>query len=272
MKDNYLINGSNVLGLDPFYRGLAFGDGIFRTFKIIDGKPLHWAYHFQKLSYDCKKLNIKLPKEELLLDDIKALFTKTSGIFIAKWIITRGSSDRGYSIPKNIEPNRILLKNKFTPLPQSLYLKGVNLEFSAKKSSSLLQLGATKHLNRLENVLAKQAVNPTSFDAIMFDENDHVNECTSHNILALFGKKIHMPKHNHAGVSGVSRQIIIDHAKSLGYSTTECNLSKDQLLKANEIVIINSVNGALPVKQIKNKKWNSLNLAYELNQLFKKIK
>ena len=271
MKD-YLINGSNISGLDPFDRGLAFGDGVFRTFKIIDGKPLHWDYHFQKLSYDCKKLGIKLPNESLLLDDIKLLFTRKSGTFVAKWIITRGSSNRGYSIPKNIEPNRILLKNNFTPIPESIYLKGVNLEFSSKRASSLLQLGATKHLNRLENVLAKQAVTSSSFDAIMVDENDYVNECTSHNILALFGKQIHMPKHNHAGVSGVSRQIVIDHANSLGYAITESNLSRDQLLKANEIVIINSVNGALPVKQIKNKKWNSLNLAYELNQLLKKIK
>lgn len=271
MKD-YLINGSNTSGLDPFDRGLAYGDGVFRTFKVIDGKPLHWDYHFQTLSYDCEKLGIKLPNEALLLDDIKVLFTRTSGTFVAKWIITRGSSDRGYSIPKDIMPNRILLKNKFTPLPESLYLKGVNLEFSAKKTSSLLQLGATKHLNRLENVLAKQSVTSPSFDAIMLDENDHVNECTSHNILALFSKQIHMPKHNHAGVSGVSRQIVMDHAQSLGYATIESNISKEQLLKANEIVIINSVNGALPVKQIKNKKWNSLNLAYELNQLFKKIK
>ena len=271
MKD-YLINGSNASGLDPFDRGLAYGDGVFRTFKVIDGKPLHWDYHFQTLSYDCEKLDIKLPNEAILLDDIKLLFSRTSGTFVAKWIITRGSSDRGYSIPKDIKPNRILLKNKFTPLLESLYLKGVNLEFSAKKTSSLLQLGATKHLNRLENVLAKQAVTSPSFDAIMLDENDHVNECTSHNILALFGKQIHMPKHNHAGVSGVSRQIVMDHAQSLGYATTESNISKEQLLKANEIVIINSVNGALPVKQIKNKKWNSLNLAYELNQLLKKIK
>ena len=271
MKD-FLINGSNTSGLDPFDRGLAYGDGVFRTFKVINGKPLHWDYHFQTLSYDCEKLGIKLPNEALLLDDIKILFTRMSGTFIAKWIITRGSSDRGYSIPKDIKPNRILLKNKFTPLPESLYLKGVNLEFSSKKTSSLLQLGATKHLNRLENVLAKQAVASSSFDAIMFDENDHVNECTSHNILALFDKQIHMPKHNHAGVSGVSRQIVVDHAQSLGYAITESNLSRNQLLKANEIVIINSVNGALPVKQIKNKKWNSLNLAYELNQLLKKIK
>lgn len=49
-------------------------------------------------------------------------------------------------------------------------------------------------------------------------------------------------------------------------------INEEQLLKADEIVIMNSVNGALPVKQIKDKKWNTVNLAYEINQLFKKIK
>jgi hypothetical protein len=42
LKD-YLINGSNTSGLDPFDRGLAYGDGVFRTFKVIDGKPLLWV-------------------------------------------------------------------------------------------------------------------------------------------------------------------------------------------------------------------------------------
>ena len=71
MKDNYLINGKKSLGLDPFDRGLAFGDGIFRTFKILDGNPIHWDYHFRKLNDDAKKLNINLPAELTLLGDIK---------------------------------------------------------------------------------------------------------------------------------------------------------------------------------------------------------
>ena len=106
MNDNYLINGKESVALDPFDRGLAFGDGIFRTFKVSDGNPLHWDYHFNKLLHDANFLGIDPPKKELLLNDIKILF-EPSGIFIAKFIITRGSSNRGYSPPLNIEPNRI---------------------------------------------------------------------------------------------------------------------------------------------------------------------
>ena len=272
MKDNYLINGKKSLGLDPFDRGLAFGDGIFRTFKISDGNPNHWDYHFRKLNDDAKKLNINLPAELTLLGDIKLLFDKKTGVFIAKWIITRGSSTRGYSTPKKISPNRILLKSNFVPLENNIYLNGVVLEFSKRITSSHLYLGAIKHLNRLENILAKQELSKLSFDAIMFDENGAVSECISHNIFVRIGNVLHFPKQNHAGVSGVSKQIIIQQASNLGYTVKENIISKDQLLKVDELVIVNSVNGAIPVKQIKDKIWKPSNLSYEINQIFKKIK
>ena len=271
MNDNYLINGKESVALDPFDRGLAFGDGIFRTFKVSDGNPLHWDYQFNKLLHDANFLGIDPPKEELLLNDIKILF-EPCGIFIAKFIITRGSSNRGYSTPLNIEANRILLKSNYLPLKNDLYEQGVILEFSTIKVSSNLKLDAIKHLNRLENVLAKQALSSVAFDAIMLDDNSLINECISHNILMRCGNDLFIPKQNKAGVSGVSTQIIINYIKELGFTVNERDINEEQLLKADEIVIMNSVNGALPVKQIKDKKWNTVNLAYEINQLFKKIK
>ena len=158
------------------------------------------------------------------------------------------------------------------PLKNDLYEKGVILEFSTIKVSSNLKLDAIKHLNRLENVLAKQALSSVAFDAIMLDDNSLINECISHNILMRCGNDLFIPKQNKAGVSGVSTQIIINYIKELGFTVNERDINEEQLLKADEIVIMNSVNGALPVKQIKDKKWNTVNLAYEINQLFKKIK
>ena len=60
-----------------------------------------------------------------------------------------------------------------------------------------------KHLNRIDNVLAKAELDPSVFDGIMLDRNGYINECVSSNIFARYGKVIVSPKQNNAGVSGV---------------------------------------------------------------------
>lgn len=271
MFDTFLINGKFSDGLNPFDRGLAFGDGVFRTFKVFNKLPTHWKYHYEKLVHDAKILKIQAPNEKVFIDDINVLFAKNNRTFVAKFIITRGFSDRGYSIPANISPNRILIKSDYKPLKSECYEKGVELEFSNIRLAINNSLGSIKHLNRLENVLAKQELSAHSFDAIMLDDKGYINECASHNIVMRSGDILYFPKQNDIGVSGVSIMIVMTYAEQLALKVVECQFTEEQLLHADEIVIINSVNGAVPVNKIKNKKWNSTKLAYEINKLFKRI-
>ena len=74
MAKNFLINGDNKNSLSPFDRGLAFGDGVFRTFLIEDSKPKLWKIQYQKLSQDLKAIEINPPSQKILLTDIKKLF------------------------------------------------------------------------------------------------------------------------------------------------------------------------------------------------------
>ena len=271
MNDNYLINGESSSSLNPFDRGLAYGDGVFRTFKVLHGTPQHWVYHFDKLCSDAAALNITLPTQEILLSDIQLLFLNNENS-VGKWIITRGSSERGYRIPKNLSPNRILLKSTYQPLEASIYTDGVCLEISPITVASHLPLGPIKHLSRLENVLAREAISSTSFDAIMLDNAGDVNECTSHTVVARFDKTLHFPQQKHGGVSGVSQHILLMHAKDMGFTCTQTTMPPSILFEADEIVITNAINGAVPIRQIQKKEWNSTKLAYAINTLFKNLK
>ncbi|MEK9932351.1 MAG: aminodeoxychorismate lyase, partial [Methylophilaceae bacterium] len=87
MSKDYLINGLKNKGLNPFDRGLMFGDGVFRTFKVIDGRPQHWLLHFRVLKNNCKVLKIVPPSSSVLLGDIKKLFPD-KGTYVGKIIVT----------------------------------------------------------------------------------------------------------------------------------------------------------------------------------------
>lgn len=60
LLNDFLINGKKSNGLNPFDRGLAFGDGIFRTFKVHNGTPIFWDYHYEKLTHDALALKIDI--------------------------------------------------------------------------------------------------------------------------------------------------------------------------------------------------------------------
>ncbi|MDC0422691.1 aminodeoxychorismate lyase [Methylophilaceae bacterium] len=268
--NQFLINGKKSLGLNPFDRGLAFGDGVFRTIKIQNGVPKFWKFHYEILSHDAKSIQIDIPSSRILLNDIKKLFSEP-GNFVGKFIITRGVSARGYQFKNNIKCTRILLKNKFIPVKNEMVKKGVCLQVCKQKISENSTLAGIKHLNRLENVLAKTELQEKNFDGILLDSHGYVNECISSTIIIRVGSTLYVPNQNRAGVSGVTKRIIIDNAEVMGYKVKIKKISLDDLMKSDEVVIANSIIGAIPIRKISNKKWKPCKLAYDINKIFKFI-
>ena len=256
MKKNFLIDGEPLKNINPFDRGLSFGDGVFRTFLVNNGYPINWDMHYEKLKVDSSILNIKTPSKKELLNDIKKLFS-TDETYIAKIIITRGVSNQGYQYNKNIKSTRIVLKVNYKEINPKLYSSGVSLKVCQTRVTEHVFYGGIKHLNRIDNVLAKAELSPKFFDGVMLDENDYVNECVSSNIFARYGKVIISPKQKNAGVSGVCKQIVIKNIKSLGFKFKHQNIKLEKLKKADEVIVTNSVFGALYVNQIEEKVWKN---------------
>ena len=46
-------------------RGLAYGDGVFRTFPYRNSAPVLWRRHYEKLAHDCRALGIVPPGTRL---------------------------------------------------------------------------------------------------------------------------------------------------------------------------------------------------------------
>lgn len=254
MKKNFLIDGNFSKNISPFDRGLSYGDGVFRTFLVHNGQPVNWDIHYNKLKFDATKLKIKIPLKKDIFLDIKKLF-KTKKTQIGKIIITRGVSNQGYQFDKDIKSTRILLKIRHTKIKKELYLDGVKLMICKTKVSDLNQYNGIKHLNRLDNVLAKSELDSSVFDGLMLDKNGYINECISSNIFARYGKVIISPNQNIGGVSGVCKEVIIKNCASLGFIFKHADISVKKLKEADEVIITNSVFGSLFVNQIEKKKW-----------------
>jgi 4-amino-4-deoxychorismate lyase len=254
LKNNFLINGNSSEIINPFDRGLSFGDGVFRTFLVKSGYPINWDMHYKKLIVDTKTLKIKIPSKKDLLCDIKKLFNEDE-TYICKIIITRGISNQGYQFSRNIKSTRIVLKINYKKIKREFYLNGVKLKVCKTRVTHNDLYGGAKHLNRIENVLAKAELDSSVFDGVMLDRDDYINECVSSNIFARYGKVVVSPKQNNAGVSGVCKQIIIKNIESIGFKFKDEDIKLEKLKNADEVIIANSIFGALYVNQIEEKKW-----------------
>ena len=254
MKNNFLINGNPLKSINPFDRGLSYGDGVFRTFLVKNGCPINWDMHYEKLKVDARILKIKVPTKIELLLDIKKLFSLNKS-YIGKVIITRGVSNQGYQYKKNIENTRIVLKINYKKINHVLYSNGVKLQVCKTRVAHNEVYAGAKHLNRIDNVLAKAELKNTVFDGVMLDKNGYINECVSSNIFAWYGKFVISPKQKSGGVSGVSQQIIIKNANSLGFKFKYQDIKLEKLKQADEVIITNSVFGAFYVNQIEETKW-----------------
>ncbi len=262
-----LINGKPSPTLSVVDRGLAYGDGVFRTFIVKSGVPHHWELHYQKLLHDCRALGITCPKNDDLISDIQTLFTGGTDA-VAKIIVTRGESSRGYAVPDGIQANRIVIKSAMANYPLSNQTQGVKLHLCELKLGLQAKLAGVKHLNRLENVLARMEWNDTNVaDGLLLDSNDNVIECTMSNIFARYDNDLITPSLEECGVAGIARARIIESAKRFNLNIKIERFKLNKLMEAEEIIICNSLFGAWQVVGFNGKQWAKQGLDSKLREM-----
>lgn len=251
----YLINGSFNQVISPLDRGFSYGDGIFRTLKMIQGVPQHWPLHYQKLVADCAAIGIVCPSAELFINDFLQLFSLDE-IAVAKIVVTRGEGERGYAPPAITLPMRAIIKSALPQFAESCFVQGVRLYLCETKLAHQPKLAGIKHLNRLENILARMEWRDEAmFDGLLLDQHGEVIECTMSNIFARFGNRLVTPDLSQCGVAGVTRQSIMGLTRSLGLSIEVTQLPLSRLMQADEVIICNSLYGAFQVTSIADKTW-----------------
>lgn len=264
MQIQYLINGRRDACLTPLDRGLAYGDGVFRTFAVRRGIAHCWAQHYQRLSDDCNALGIVCPPASILLADIGNLCDAVEQVAV-KIIVTRGEGARGYAVPTLAQPHWMVIKSSMPAYPEQHFSEGVRLQLCQLRLALQPRLAGIKHLNRLENVLARMEwVDTQIADGLLLDSEGRVIECTMSNLFIRQGELLVTPNLSRCGVAGVTRQRIIDFAPALGYAVEIADFDLAALLSADEVILCNSLYGAWQVRRLNATAWPAGMLAARL--------
>lgn len=245
-----LVNGQPNDLISAEDRGLSYGDGVFRTFRVQKGAPLTWQRHYLKLQQDCAAIKIVCPPADLLLSEIQSLYSvRRDGI--AKIIISRGVGTRGYAPPISEKPTRVLSVSEIPEYDSESYSSGITLHLCQLKLGHQPLLAGVKHLNRLENVLAaSECRDAGAQEGLLEDEDGYVISGTRSNLFLLRDGTLYTPDLSLCGVAGVQRDRVCSWADAHGVPCKITQIRMDELLAADEIFLVNSVFGLWPVREL----------------------
>ena len=246
----FLINGERRHCIDASDRGFQYGDGLFETIEVCQGKPLFWQKHIDRLLKGCQTLSIPSPDISLLQAEANEIIDGAESA-VLKLIITRGSGGRGYRQPDSIVPTRVLSLHPFPQYPECFHVDGIVARFCEQQLAINPSLAGIKHLNRLEQVLARSEWQDDSIqEGLMQDYQGHVIEGTMSNLFFVKGGVLYTPLVKNCGIAGIVRQMLAELAVVQGIEFVEMQADKQNLLNADEVFVTNSVIGIWPVKKL----------------------
>lgn len=247
----FLINGQAANQLPVEDRGLHYGDGVFETIAVEKGQPLCWQQHWDRLQRGAQALAIPIPQQEQVTAELKQLINNSDRAVI-KLIITRGQGGRGYKLPPQIQPTRILGLYPFPDYSTINPLAGVNVRLCKYRIQHNQRLAGIKHLNRLDQVLARAEWNDEYAEGIMQDVAGNLIEGTMSNFFLIKEQQLLTPDLSLCGIHGIIRERILAIADTFGLQATVCELDESSLYDATEMFLCNSIIGIWPVKKYRD--------------------
>lgn len=249
MSLRMLINGAARITVSPLDRGFAYGDGLFETLRVVHGRAPLWQRHMQRLAEGCARLQLPPPDIDVLAQDVEKVCVDLE-CAVVRITITRGIGTRGYALPLETMPTRVVAAFPFVPMPTDSYASGIRVRWCTTRLALQPLLAGIKHLNRLEQVLARAEWNDAGiFEGLMCDTDGHVICATAANIFCVLDGRVITPDLSYCGIAGVARAALLDHLDDVEIR----DLLLEELMRANEIFLCNSVRGILPVTSLADK-------------------
>jgi 4-amino-4-deoxychorismate lyase len=246
MAGRVLVNGVSATTVSVFDRGLSYGDGLFETIRLVQGAAPLWLRYMERLGDGCRRLRLPPPDVATLLSEA-GIVAKGMDQAVVRITITRGMGERGYAPPSSPVATRIVAGFEAPGMSGDVYTFGLRTRWCETRLAPQPLLAGLKHLNRLEQVLARaEWSDPSVGEGLVCDIDGHVISGTMTNLFAVLDDRLVTPALDRCGVAGVAR------AEILATVPDACvmPLRPEDIERASEVFLSSSVRGILPVQAV----------------------
>ncbi len=230
-------------------RGFIFGDGIYEVIPVYAGKPFRLFHHLERLnnSLQAIRLNNPLTDDEWEVIIQQVINRNGDGDQSVYLQITRGVAKRDHGFPGDVQPTIFIMSNPFKPVEPELLQKGVA---AITLDDIRWQYCHIKSIALLPNVLLRQqALEAGAAEAILL-RNNEVTEGAASNVFIVLDGKILTPPKDECLLPGITRDLVVELAQSNRLDWEERAVSRNELLRAEEIWVTSSTREILPVTRL----------------------
>jgi 4-amino-4-deoxychorismate lyase len=240
-----LVDGVPAAAIPLDDRGLAYGDGLFETVAVAQGEPLWWPQHWTRLARGCAALGIACPDEMQLRNEAASLIPP-QGRGVLKLVVTRGGGPRGYAVAADARPRRVVSFGPWQGPDPGQAIAGVAVRWCETTLAIQPRLAGLKHLNRLEQVLARREwQDPSIAEGLMCDSEGRVVSGIAANLFLVRAGRLATPSLLRCGVAGVAREWVLAQG-----GVEVCEVSRAEVEVADELFLTSSLRGILPVARL----------------------
>lgn len=230
--------------ISPEDAGFLTGDGLFETLRVDDGQALDVEAHLDRLLASLGRVEIEIPEDRDALAEAVAAVAHAAPRPVARLRIT---VTRGVVGGIEVEPTRLIAAAPYRPPGEEQYRNGVvALLLADFRIDSRGPLAGLKSLcwqgNRLALLRAERG---GAFEALLANEQGRVAEGARSNLIVHLPEGIFTPPVADGCLPGTVRRRLLE----LG-EIEERSLEPDDLARAREILLTNSLIGVLPVGRL----------------------
>ncbi len=250
MNPRTRVDGKPETAVAADDRGFAYGDGLFETVWLHRDRAPLWPRHMARLRDGCRRLHLPDPDPEMLRDEVRiAADGLECAVVRITW--TRGRGPRGYAAPHDPRATCVVSAAAHTPWPADWYHHGIRMHLCATRLGLQPMLAGLKHLNRLEQVLARNEWHDdTVGEGLMLDLEDRAICATAANVFAVRDDRLFTPAVARCGVAGAARAELLDR-----HDVTVTDMSLPELRQADELFLTSAVRGIVPVRELAGRAW-----------------
>lgn len=254
---------NNTLFLNEENRGLRYGDSLFESIRVVNGKIYFWEDHYLRLMASMRILRMEIPMnftmeylEEQILETINADNLQNNALRIR---LTVFRNNGGLYLPTTNNVSFIIetkvLENAFYVHSDATY----EVELFKDHYVNTGLLSTLKSNNKIINVLGSIYAKENGYsNCLLLNNQKQVVEALNGNLFLVKGTTIKTPPLKDGCLNGITRKKLIASLEKLeNYTLEEASISPFELQKADELFLTNAITGIQSITKYRKKEFAS---------------
>jgi branched-subunit amino acid aminotransferase/4-amino-4-deoxychorismate lyase len=262
-RRKFLMNGElceqSALTHPTQNRAFQYGDGFFETIRVCYGRAQFLEFHWDRIQASLSGHRINQPTNW----NFQTFQSFVESLIQANHITEGGrlrlSFFRAAGGRYTPETNDLVWIGEIEPLESNSYTlneKGIAVDVYPEMKKLIGPLANFKNLSAVLYVQAALwAQNEGLEDALVTNTTHNIIESTRSNLFLVSNRVLYTPGLDSGPVGGVMRAAIINLAIAEGYKVYECNISPQEMLRADELFLTNAIRGIQWVARYRTKRY-----------------